>query len=145
IHLLSAADCLAFRPLVQPVLDRVLFSSTEARCLRDIPTDEFVTAGRDAVDRSPLTWAELRSHLAARWPEHDDAALLRLVQFGLPLVQVPPRGLWQRSGAARVTTAEAWLKKPLAKRPSAERLVLRYLAAFGPATVADAQAWSGLT
>ena len=144
IHLLSAADCLAFRPLVQPVFDRVLFSSAEARSLRDIPIAEFVAAGREAVKRSPLTWAELRRHLAVRWPQHDDAALLRAVQFSLPLVQVPPRGLWQRSGAARVTTAGAWLKKPLARKPSAEKLVLRYLAAFGPATVADAQAWSGL-
>jgi hypothetical protein len=97
------------------------------------------------VNARPMTWAELRRHLAARWPEHSDAALLRAVQFTLPLVQVPPRGLWQRSGAARVTGAETWLRRPLAANPSIETLMLRYFAAFGPASVMDVQAWSGLT
>lgn len=145
IHLLSASDCRAFRPLVQSVFDRVLFSSVEAKTIRDISRDEFVAAAREAVNGKPLTWAELRRHLAARWPEHNDAALLRAVQFTLPLVQVPPRGLWQRSGAARVTGAEAWLRRPIAANPSIEKLVLRYFAAFGPASVMDVQAWSGLT
>jgi hypothetical protein len=145
IHLLSAADSLAFRPLLQPVFDRVLFSNREAKGLKNTPIDEFVAAGREAVNKSPLTWAEIRRLLAARWPGHNETALLRVVQFTLPLVQMPPRGLWQRSGGARVTTAAAWLKKPLAGKPSLEKLVLRYLAAFGPATVVDAQAWSGLT
>jgi hypothetical protein len=57
---------------------------------------------------------------------------------------VPPRGLWRKAGAARVTTIETWLKK----RPQAmtlPKLVLRYLAGYGPASVLDAQAWSGLT
>jgi hypothetical protein len=145
IHLLSASDCLAFRPLVQPVFDRVLFSNGEAKTIKDISRDELVAAAREAVDSKPLTWAELRRHLAMRWPEHSDVALLRAVQFTLPLVQVPPRGLWQRSGAARVATAEAWLRRPLAGNPSIEKLVLRYFAAFGPASVMDVQAWSGLT
>jgi hypothetical protein len=145
IHLLSAADCRTFRPLAQPVFDRVGFSSAEARSLRGIARDEFIAAAREAVNQKPLTWAELRRHLATRWPEHDDLALLRAVQFALPLVQVPPRGLWRRSGAARVTTAEAWLGRPLTRRPSLAKLVLRYLAAFGPASVLDIQAWSGLT
>lgn len=91
-----------------------------------------------------MTWAEIRKHLSARWPEHDAMAILRAVQFKLALVQVPPRGMWGKSGAPRVATLETWLKKPLAK-PSPQKMVLRYLAAFGPASVMDAQAWSGLT
>jgi hypothetical protein len=69
---------------------------------------------------------------------------VRAAQFCLPLVQVPPRGLWGKAGAARVTTMEAWLKKKPKGMPPA-KLLLRYLAGFGPASVMDAQAWSGLT
>jgi hypothetical protein len=145
IHLLSAADCRAFRPLVQPVFDRVLFSNAEAKSLRDVRREQFVKAAREAVDRKPLTWAELRRHLAGCWPDHDATALLRIAQFSLPLVQVPPRGLWQRAGAARLTSSDAWLGRPLLKNPSLDKLVLRYFAAFGPASIADVQAWSGLT
>jgi hypothetical protein len=117
----------------------------EARSLRDVSREEFVEAAREAVERKPLTWVELRRHLAERWPDRDATALLRVAQFSLPLVQVPPRGLWQRSGAARVTTAAAWLGRPLGQSPPPEKLLLRYFAAFGPASTADAQDWSGLT
>jgi hypothetical protein len=57
------------------------------------------------------------------------------------MVQLPPRGVWGRSGRAR----HGPLDRPLGPDPAPDRLVLRYLAAFGPASVADVQNWSGLT
>jgi winged helix DNA-binding protein len=58
---------------------------------------------------------------------------------------VPPRGIWGKSGPAAHTTAEAWLGRSLYSDASLEEMVVRYLGAFGPATVKDAQTWSGLT
>jgi hypothetical protein len=74
-------------------------------------------------------------------------AMAQAVRYLLPMVQVPPRGLWSRSGLPRWTTVEAWLGTgvPAAGAELAAATVWRYLAAFGPATVADVQVWCGLT
>jgi hypothetical protein len=144
IHLMSADDALAIRPLMQPVFDRVLFSNAESRPLKGRDLTGIIAAARAAVEARSLTWLELRRHLAGEWPDVPDVALVRAAQFCLPLVQVPPRGLWGKAGAARVTTMEAWLKKK-PKGILLAKLVLRYLAGYGPASVMDAQAWSGLT
>ena len=146
VHLVSARDCLKLRPLVQPVIDRGLYANRAQRAeLEGVDVEVLATAGRQFLEEKPRTAKELGGLLRERWPEGDPASLARAVRHLLPLVQVPPRGVWGRSGQTTHTTAEAWLGRPLDPDPSLEEMVLRYLGAFGPATVKDVQTWSGLT
>lgn len=106
-------------------------------------TIHLVSAGDCLVLRplmQPVLDAELRRH--ATFAPALDASTSRRCSA---LVQVPPRGVWGRTTQVTYTTAESWLGRPLADRPSIDDVVLRYLAAFGPATVADIASWSRLT
>jgi hypothetical protein len=144
IHLVSARDCLAWRPLVQPVIERSM-NSNFGRHLTGIDTDELTEAGRRLVDEQPRTFSELGRLLGQRWPDRDPAALAQAVRAWVPLVQVPPRGVWGASGRAAHTSVESWLGHSPDPNPSIEDMCARYLAAFGPASVRDIQMWSGLT
>lgn len=145
VHLVTAEDCLFLRPLLAPFLARSLATSTWRHGFDGLDLDEVAAAGRDLVEAEPLLFTALGRHLAERWPGRDAATLAQVVRAHVPLVQVPPRAVWGRAGAPTVTSAEAWLGRPLATGATLDDLVLRYLAAFGPATVMDIQAWCGLT
>jgi len=144
LHLVGADDALMLRALVQPALTRTLAATAFGKDTRGVDVDALAKVGRKAVEKTPLTLAELRPILGAAFPGFNETSLSYAFHYRTPLVQVPPRALWRQSGAPRVTTAEHWLGKSRVK-PSIERVILRYLAAFGPASVMDAQAWSGLT
>lgn len=144
IHLVTVRDCLALRPLMQPVLERSL-KGTFGRRLAGLDMAEVAAAGRALVEQQPRSFSALGALLRERWPDRDPNALTNLVRAFVPLVQVPPRGIWGATGPIAHTSAEAWLGRPLDSDPSPDAMVLRYLAAFGPASVADVQAWSGLT
>lgn len=144
LHLVSANDCLTLRPWVQPVQERALKGSFGKR-LASVDFNALASEGRKLVEDKPLTLSEIGKLLAANWTETDPEALAAAVRTFVPLIQVPPRGLWGESGQAIHSSAEIWLEQSLFEQPDVERLVLRYLAAYGPASVKDMQAWSGLT
>ena len=58
---------------------------------------------------------------------------------------MPPRGLWSASGQVKLTTLDHWSGRPLGTETAPDAMLLRYLAAFGPASTADAGNWSRLT
>jgi Winged helix DNA-binding domain len=142
IHLVSADDCLVLRPLMQPVLDAEL---ARYRDLRRVDVDAVLGFARGLVAERPRSGRELRAALAERFPEHDAADLAYACRNLLAFVQVPPRGVWGRTSQVISTTAESWLGRPLAANPSLDDVVLRYLGALGPASVADVSTWSRLT
>ena len=146
VHLLSADDCLRLRPLVQPVLDGELGRHPAfAPSLRGVDLAPALAFARELLAERPMTMAQLRQQLGPRFPGIDPGALAYACRNHLALVQVPPRGVWGRRGQVTVTTAETWLGRPLKTDPSIDDVVLRYLAAFGPALPKDLAAWSRLT
>jgi hypothetical protein len=144
LHLVTDRYCLEYRSLLQPVLERSL-KGNFGKFLKGIDTNELITAGREILEQESRTLNELGKLLKEYWPDRDPFALANAIRNLLPLVQVPPRGLWGKSGAAVHTTAETWLGKSLSENTSLDEMIIRYLGAFGPASVKDIQVWSGLT
>lgn len=146
LHLVTARDCLALRPVHQAMLVSRTWS-TFRRALSGVDLDELAKLGRPLFEERPRKLAEAARAVADRWPQVAPRVLGDALSTLVPLVQVPPRGVWGERGAAYHTTTEAWLGRPLEpESPAAvDALVLRYLAAYGPAASADIRAWSGLS
>ncbi len=144
LHLVSAADCLTLRPLMQPVLDAELRRHPEyGPKLAGVDMAPVLDVARALLAQSPRTGGQLRAALAERFPQHDAAALAYACRNLLAFVQVPPRGLWGQTRQVPSTTAQTWLGRPLDPQPSIDDVVLRYLAAFGPATGPTSRAGRG--
>ena len=145
VHLVTADDCRLLRPLLAEFLARGLMGANWRSQLVDLDLDAVVADGRALIEAEPLTFNELGRRLAEGRPGRDPAALAQVLRARAPLVQLPPRAVWGQAGQVVVTTAEHWLGGPLAVEGTLDEMMLRYLAAFGPASVMDVQAWCGLT
>ncbi|MDJ0392358.1 winged helix DNA-binding domain-containing protein [Rhodococcus sp. G-MC3] len=146
VHLVTAEDAAFLRPLVQPIMDRDLTQNPlHGRALADVDAAAVAARARQILSEGPLAPADLGPVLAEAFDGVPPASLVHAARNLLPLVQVPPRAVWGKSGHVRLCTLEQWTGLALERNPSHSMMVLRYLTAFGPASVADVQAWSGLT
>jgi len=143
LHLTTARDYLALRRAVQPSLTRAFTSITRKR-LEGLDLEPLVAAAADHVRDEPRTFAQIRDLLAAMEPDRDPSALAYAARTFIPLVQVPAGPPWGYDNRAPYLDAETFLGAPLDPDDDPRELVRRYLAAFGPASVRDAQAWSGV-
>jgi Winged helix DNA-binding domain len=143
VHLVSAQDCLGWHERFRP-LHAARFGAHFRRGIEGVDRDALISQARQLLDERPRTRGELGRLLTERWPGADSAALAYAATHHIALCQIPPRGIWGKSGPVTWVPVESWLGAPLRPVP-VDELVVRYLGAFGPATVADVQTWSGLT
>lgn len=144
LHLSTARDYLRMRPVLHSVLARVFGSTYFAKDTAGIDRKTLLALARELLEETPRTRAELAALLEERLPGSPGASLAQMVTYLLPVVQVPPRGVFGSSGQARWALAEEWIGRELETDTSPDGLILRYLGAFGPASVADMRVWSGL-
>jgi len=143
VHVLTPDDALVLRGWVQPALDRVSASNQISRPANHVTTAELDAALRTFLDE-PRPLAEIGARLVEAFPGVEETALKHVARERLPLLQAPPRGRWKHSGGVVYAYADTYLGRPFATA-DVEALVLRYLAAYGPATAADMTKWSLVT
>jgi hypothetical protein len=144
IHVLLPDDALCLRSWVQPALDQQSRSNQMSRPARDVPVERLVAAARRHLADGALPVARLGELLARDFPGVPSGALAHVARERVPMVQVPPRGLWRRSGGVVYQTVENHLGRDTTEVDLPE-LVRRYLRVFGPATPADMTTWSRVT
>jgi hypothetical protein len=144
LHLHSARDALAIRPLVQPVLERG-WAGAYKKLFGAANKAKVKAAGIALLRAQPMTNGALAKALAPDFPQSDPHSLAQYLHASEVLVQTPPTRLWNAGHAPLLTRIEDYLPGQKAEKLYRRDLVLRYLAAYGPASVQDMQAWCGLT
>ncbi len=146
VHLSTAEDYRWLRPTLQPCVRGLLNTAYYRNEITGLDHAELVAAGRELLAGRQMSRRELGLLLAERFPQRHTRRLAETVEILVPLAHGAETGAWGRWHNRYVTvgTADEWIGAPLGE-PDPAALVGRYLAAFGPATVADIQAWSGLT
>jgi hypothetical protein len=143
--------------VVKSTLFRITLHITSAR---DYPyyAAAVLPAAREATPRvTPQQLEELSRRVRAAAMKapltHEQVEALAADEMGgrwrtrtlTPLVHLPPGGTWSHYGRVQLRAMEAVLGVELPSREDgAERLVRRYLAAFGPATQQDLLRFGGL-
>jgi hypothetical protein len=143
IHMVSADDYWPFAVATRRARSE-WWVRAQGRALADFDLDAATQRARQLLADGPRRHAEMLKLMAAEgYPRLAWVAAAQL----LDVVRVPPSGTWEQRRADLYGLAEDWLGLPprsLTEASAREHLVRRYLAGFGPASLADVATFAGL-
>ena len=143
LHLVSARDFRSLWPAIVPMLE-----NQRRQDRLEPPPPERLAALRERVATyaaEPRSLTELRDHVRDLDGLPDE--LVWWLRRRHPLAHAPTAVPWSFGRRPLLADADAWLGDGdwLDASSATERLVRRYLAAFGPASPADIARWAGLS
>jgi hypothetical protein len=141
IHIVSAADYPPFTEAIRSAR-RDWWTRVARGELEGVDVEAAAALVRERLAAGPARQAELAKLLT-------DKGYPRPVWNGIGLwvdmVRVPPSGTWERRRADLYGLAEDWLGPwQVDEADALEHLVRRYLAGFGPASLADLGSWAAM-
>jgi hypothetical protein len=141
VHLARTEDFLRWQPVLAPLGVEGLSKVVGGR-LKGADLDGAIADVRKLfADAEELSADDVRDWIGEHRPSEDTRAVARIALYSLPLVRVPDGGRWGFTPKSKFTSSQHFLERdPRANAPS---LIRAYLAAFGPATVRDAQQFLG--
>lgn len=147
VFLLDGLDARWIRGLAQETIEAGVRANRQYSLVSTTP-DEIKAETADLLDGRAMSVADLKRALAQRYSAEDPAALVAHARCALPLVQIPPRGLWKGSGAPTYRLLDDWIgpgQPALIGDEARKELIRLYLRGFGPASAKAIATWSGLT
>lgn len=141
IHTVSAAD---YWPMAIAVREprRAWWLRAWGRSVGAIDMPGVASAIAEELADGPLRQKELQARMAARGFSKE---AVNGAALWVDLVRVPPQGTWDRPRADNYGLARQWIsEREIAEHAARDHLVRRYLAAFGPAALADMAGWTGI-
>lgn len=143
IHLLDAADHPVVTAGIQRFRREGWLRTAQARALEPLDHESVAAVVEGWFADGPLTRAVLLDRLADAGVDRSQWEGLSL---WLDLLRVPPQGTWERRRAHLFGLAHHELAGGVgaSEATGLALLVRRYLAGFGPASVADLSSWAGV-
>ena len=147
LHLFSAADFPFYNTLTPDINTPKRYLDVIAK---GIDVDSLREKIRAYMVESPRLREEVEAHLLQFLAAPDEETLMRIFPIMSTrgdFVHVPPSGFWRYHGKIRFVDARHWLGSSVMvdKLEAIAFILKRYFAAFGPAALADAAEWCGLT
>jgi len=148
IFLLNPKDYALFRGSIVATLEAAVKSLVKTDMVAEKDQAKIVKLGRELFKAKARAFNDLRDELAKKAPKGTANDIIRrqafLIRMRLPLLQVPTDVPWGWHAACDFGLAEDLIDAPIDDTLQHDALVLRYLAALGPASVADAQNFLGM-
>jgi hypothetical protein len=149
LHLVSAEDYLSFGD----ALNKARIVDIDRRLVLygiDADVDALARRASRVAAAAPRSRPELLALLGQKTLRSDARqpwVIWHALQARAELVHTPDGAAWRKTtGRSSFVPVRTWLgRSPEGGTPALERLVRRYLGAFGPATIGDLSQWSGLT
>lgn len=142
LHTVTAEDFRRFRLTLSPVIERDAADWRPHYVGLDIPTVRRAVEEMLSDDQ-PRSGREIGKELHKQFPKLDVDGLVNCARIHVPVVMTPADARWHYSRPPKLMLAERWLGGELQQGATAE-LMLRGLAAIGPASTSDLRTWSGM-